>query len=270
VKVAIRDDDTCALTPPEALARAYGRVWDHAPVSLAVVPFATGYPRAGIARSEWYVGTPRPLESSAAIVEALRELQRKGRIAVALHGYTHEDYADGHEFQAGPDLEWRLREGRRYLETLLGVTVSVFVPPHNALSRRGLAAVSAARLDVLGTFAFYHPASRPVEWRSALNWVRLQRFRRATGRARTAPLVFPHVLRFARHREFGCHGLIPGVTAADLVRGFEEARRFGGDFCIATHHWELDDTLRGVLEDVLAHAARHADVRFVTAEELFA
>jgi predicted deacetylase len=72
------------------------------------------------------------------------------RVTVALHGYTHEDYADGFEFQAAPDLERRVVEGRAYLERVLHVPIHVFVPPHNALSKRGLEAVSAAGLDILG------------------------------------------------------------------------------------------------------------------------
>ena len=44
----------------------------------------------------------------------------------------------------------------------------------------------------------------------------------------------------ARHAEFGCHSLIPGTTLEELISGFEEARRAGGDFCLATHYWEVD------------------------------
>ena len=52
--------------------------------------------------------------------------------------------------------------------------------------------------------------------------------------------VYPHVLRYADHAEFGCHSLIPGTTLEELVAGFEEARRAGGDFCLATHYWEVE------------------------------
>ncbi len=44
----------------------------------------------------------------------------------------------------------------------------------------------------------------------------------------------------AGHAEFGCHSLVPGTTLEELVAGFEEARRAGGDFCLATHYWEVD------------------------------
>ena len=62
-------------------------------------------------------------------------------LVIALHGYTHQDFASGYEFQAAPDPERRVRDGLLYLRTLLATNISVFVPPHNALSKRGLAAI---------------------------------------------------------------------------------------------------------------------------------
>ena len=49
----------------------------------------------------------------------------------------------------------------------------------------------------------------------------------------------------------------------------EEARRFGGDFCLATHYWEIDDRLAGILAALIEHADR-AGARWVPADELFA
>jgi hypothetical protein len=54
------------------------------------------------------------------------------------------------------------------------------------------------------------------------------------------------------------------------MAGFAEARHAGGDFCLATHYWEVDETMKGVMLRFLDHAATYADVRFVAAEELFA
>lgn len=82
-------------------------------------------------------------------------------------------------------------------------------------------------------------------------------------------MIYPHVLRYRRHAEFGCHGLIPGTTLEALVQGFEEARRAGGQFCIATHYWEVDAALKEVLLRFLDHAARVPGVQFVAAERLF-
>ena len=270
MKVAIRDDDTCYFTDPAELERVYHDVWDRVPVCLATVPLAIGYPRLGIPREHWNSGEAFPLERNAALTALLKSLVACRKATIALHGYTHQDYPDGFEFQAAPDLERRVADGLAYLRGTLGSTISIFVPPHNALSRRGLSAVGAAGLNVLGSFLSFRPSMRSWDWRTPGNWWRVQRFRRRTARTKRDHLVYPHVLRYVDHAEFGCHSLIPGTTFEELTAAFDEARRAGGDFCLATHYWEVDVPMKGVLLRLLDYAARDRDVRFVAAEELFA
>ena len=102
------------------------------------------------------------------------------------------------------------------------------------------------------------------------NWLRISQFRRSTGRSKSDRLIYPHVLRYADHAEFGCHSLIPGTTVEELTTAFDEARSAGGDFCLATHYWEVDGAMKTVLLKFLDYAASDRDVRFVAAEELFA
>jgi hypothetical protein len=270
MKVAIRDDDTCFFTRPEALARVYHDVWDRVPVCLATVPFAIGYERAGIPRAHWHSGEAFALEHNAELVAALKELTTARRATIALHGYTHQDFPGGYEFQAAPDPERRVRDGLQYLRRTLTAPVSVFVPPHNALSRRGLAAVGAAGLNILGSFLSFRPSLRPWDRETLANWWRVRRFRQSLGRTKSDRFVYPHVLRFAAHAEFGCHSLVPGTTLEELVAGFEVARRASGDFCLATHYWEVSDHMKTVMLRFLDHVTSHPDVRFVAAEELFA
>jgi hypothetical protein len=270
MKVALRDDDTSYFTAPERLHAVYDAVWDRIPVCLATVPFAIGYPNPGIPEEQWHTGQSFPLEQNRALVDELRRLTADRRVTIALHGYTHQDYPNGYEFEAAPDPDRRVRDGLRYLVQLLGVTIRIFVPPHNALSKSGLAAVSRARLNLLGSFLSFRPSMRPWEWRTLANYQRIRRFRSATGRGRQDHFVYPHVLRYACHAEFGCHSLIPGTTFDELKRGFDEARALGGDFCIATHYWEVDAALGTVLVRTLDYMAQFPDVRFVPAEELFA
>jgi hypothetical protein len=111
---------------------------------------------------------------------------------------------------------------------------------------------------------------RPWEWRTLGNYWRIRRFRAATGRTRGDRLIYPFPLRYRNHAEFGCHSLIPGTTFAELADGFAEARRLGGDFCIATHYWEIDSPMRDVLIRTLDYVSGFPGVRFVAAEELFA
>jgi len=269
MRVAIRDDDTCFFTAPESLERVYADVWDRAPICLAVVPFAIGNQRAGIPERHWSDGIAHALEGNAPLVTLLKSLVAAGRATIALHGYTHQDFPDGFEFEAAPDLTRRVREGRAYLEDLLGTRISIFVPPHNALSRAGLAAVRGEHLNLLGSFLSFHPRHRAWEWRTPINAWHVSRYRARTGRAKADRLIFPHALRYGRHAEFGCYGLVPGTTLDELVRGFDEARRAGGDFCLATHYWEVDSGLKRVMRGLLDYAAAQPGVEFVAAEALF-
>lgn len=269
MKVAIRDDDTCYFTTPESLERVYGDVWDRVPICLAVVPFAVGYQRAGIPETHWHDGEAHALERNAALVDALKDLIAKRRATIALHGYTHQDFPDGFEFEAAPDLPRRALHGRAYLQDLLDTSVSIFVPPHNALSSVGLDAVRHERLNLLGSFLSFHPRHRSWEWQTPLNWWRISRYRSRTGRSRSDAFIFPHVLRYARHAEFGCHSLVPGTTLDHLTRGFDEAHRAGGHFCLATHYWEVDAALKSVMRAFLDYAGCQPGVEFVAAEALF-
>jgi uncharacterized protein DUF2334 len=269
VKVAIRDDDTSYFTAPERLEAVYHDVWDRVPVCLAVVPHAMAFADRAIPEQYWQSNRPYLLEENGALVAQLRGLLAAGRVTVAQHGFTHEDFADGHECQAAPDIESRLARGQGYLEHVLSTRIRIFVPPHNALSKRGLRAVSAAGLNLLGSFLSFRPSLRPWELRTPANWWRVRAYRSATNRARSDRMIYPHVLRYARHAEFGCHSLIPGTTLEQLVAGFEEARRSKGHFCVATHYWEVDATLKDVLRRFLDHAARTPDVTLVAAERLF-
>jgi hypothetical protein len=269
VKVALRDDDTSFFTDPDRLEAVYHDIWDRLPVALAVVPHAAGFADKAIPQQYWQAGRTFPLEENPELVERLRTHVAAGRVTIVQHGFTHEDFPDGYEFQVAPDLERRLAEGRSYLERVLDTRLTMFVPPHNALSKRGFEAISRAGLNLLGTFLSFRPSMRPWDRYTPVNWWRIRQYRSRTGRTKADRLIYPHVLRYANHAEFGCHSLIPGTTVAELVAGFEEARRAGGHFCIATHYWEVDAVLKDVLRRVLDHVTTYSDVELVSADRLF-
>jgi predicted deacetylase len=264
------DRGRCYFTRVETLERVYHDIWDTVPICLATVPFAIGYERTGIPREHWSSGIAHPLDRNTEVTAFLRQQAASGKVTIALHGYTHQDYADGYEFQSCPDPARRVREGRQYLQDTLQTPISVFVPPHNALSKQSLAALDAEGLNLLGSFLSFRPSMRPWDVYTPANWWRVRQFRAATARSKSDRLVYPFVLRYRNHQEFGCHSLIPRTTFEELQRGFDEARTLGGDFCIATHYWEVDETMKGVLKRLLDYAARFADTRFVAAEALFA
>jgi len=269
MRVALRDDDTSFFTAPDRLEAVYHDIWDRLPVALAVVPQAAGFADKAIPERYWKADRAFPLEENPDLVDFLRSQLAAGRVSIVQHGFTHEDFPGGSEFQAAPDLERRVSEGGAYLARVFGTRPTLFVPPHNALSKRGFQAVSAAGLNLLGSFLSFRPSLRPWDRHTLSNWWRVRQYRASTGRTKADRLIYPHVLRYTNHSEFGCHSLIPGTTIDELVAGFEEARRRGGHFCIATHYWEVDTVLKDVLRRLLDHAARCSDVEFVAAERLF-
>ena len=268
MRVAIRDDDTCFFTRPEQLARVYGRYWDRVPVSLAVVPCHASTRSKGIPAEHWEGVRSFPLAENLELVEYLREQVRAGRVSIMLHGWSHRNYPTGYEFEVGRRLGERLARGRGYLEALFGIPIRTFVPPHNALSRRGLRAIDRAELNVLGSFYSFRPDKKPWGRDTLRNYLLVRAHRRKTGRTKRDRLIYPWPLRYNRHAEFGCQPLVPRTTLDELIEAFEEARRFGGDFCLATHYWEIDDRLAGILDVLIAHADR-AGVEWVPADALF-
>jgi predicted deacetylase len=268
MRFAIRDDDTSYFTSPDQLERVYGAIWDDVPVSLAVVPFHATTKSGSVPAELWSGNREYATADNDTLVRYLRDQIRENRVSVLLHGYNHKNYDDGFEFQVGEHLFDRIVKGKFELERLFGVTVQTFVPPHNALSRRGLEAVDQSGLNVLGSFLSFSPKQRPWDRATLGNYLKVWRYRRRTGRGRHDRMVYPAPLRYANHSELGCHALIPGTSLASLTRGFDEARQEGGDFCLATHYWEFDSAMSETLHALLDHA-RKADATFVHADALF-
>jgi Uncharacterized protein conserved in bacteria (DUF2334) len=233
LRFCIRDDDTNFFTTPEELERAYGRITQSGPVSLAVVPFC----RAGTSkavpeklRRTWSV---HPLHENVELVDYLREKVCAGRFEIMLHGYHHDETHDRPEFAEGGDLHTRVLKGRRYLEDLLATRIRVFVPPHNAIGRPGLRAIAREGLHLAGAAGVRGgwPVLSPGTW--AL-WWQLRRWRTSGG------LGVPWILDLGDHREIAGNAVTPLATLKSSQKALDGAADVGGVFCAATHYWELD------------------------------
>jgi hypothetical protein len=228
----IRDDDTSFFTSPDELERAYGEVTKHGPVSLAIIPFC----RAGISRGlpashreRWSI---HPLEDNKDLVKYLREGIALGRYEAMLHGYHHDEPDVRREFVEAGDLERKVQEGKKYLEDLLGATVRVFVPPHNAIGREGLRAISRAGLH-LGGAAGLRRGWSCFEASSLKAWWRIRKWR-SNGHD-----GIPWVIEVAGHKELAGNPVTPVSSLEQNLKRFDEAYAVNGVFCAATHYWEL-------------------------------
>jgi len=233
VRFCIRDDDTCFFTTPDDLEAAYGNITKLGPVSLAIIPFCRAGSNRAVPekwRGRWSV---HPLHENASLVSWLRASIAAGRFEPMLHGYHHDETAFREEFVKGTDLARKVSDGRKYLEDLLSAPVRVFIPPHNAIGRKGLKAIVREGLH-LGCTAGLRSGWSPFSFTSWTTWLRLQKWQAAGGHG------IPWVLDLGDHKEIAGNSVTPLSSLQENEARYEWARRVEGVFCAATHYWEFD------------------------------
>jgi hypothetical protein len=269
VYFCIRDDDASFFTSPDELEKVYGEITKYGPVSLAIVPFC----RAGTSRwlpeayrERWSV---HPLDENKALVQYLRNGIASGRYEAMLHGYHHDEPGMAREFVGGSDLNRKVRDGKRYLEGLLHTKIRVFVPPHNAIGRRGLQAIVDDGLHlgcVAGVGAGWSLFSR-ASW---VTWLRLRRWRTSGG------IGIPWVLDLGDHNELAGNPVTPSSSLRRNEAAFEKALPLGGVFCAATHYWEQEalsgqsdaQTVRGHLQRLVERAVSDRQIMWRSVGEI--
>jgi len=265
MQILLRDDDTNYFTSVEELRRVYEPIWDDAPAALAVVPFQTGCKSRAIPAEMRESTETHPIGENEELVSFLRTQIDRGRVRILLHGYSHEDFPDGWEFEKCPNPHERVREGKAYLEELFDTEISTFVPPHNSLSRQCAKAVADEGLDILTAFGHW-PWERSISTQNLRNFLRLSAFRLRHGKDRR----LPEKLDFGTHAEWPSYTLVEDVPAPEVATGLEFARKRRGDACVAYHYWELlQEDLLEDFHDLVHDWGQRKGVEFVTDEELF-
>lgn len=174
--VILRADDICARTDLDALKRVYDPCWERGwPVCLAVIPHsAYQFSAEGIFPVE-----ARSISEHTALVDFVADLAQAGLVEVLLHGWEHHwGELAGHNnvIRAQhaaplqhPSIHEKLEAGLQVLrEAWPNISVKVLVPPHDYLSREGLAAAKALGLQVCSTWAATHGGTGLAHWRGKL------------------------------------------------------------------------------------------------------
>jgi hypothetical protein len=229
----IRDDDTSFFTSPDDLERAYSEITKWGPVSLAIVPFHKAGTSKGVPEKYQRRWSIHPLHENSDLVEYLRAGIATGRYEAMLHGYHHDEEDRPLEFMGADNLERRVRDGRKYLEDLLGAAIRVFVPPGNGIGREGLRALAKEGLH-LGGVAGVRSGWDPLSGTTWATWWRLRKWRSGGGRGT------PWVLDLDDHKEISGNAVTPSSNPQENEARYNSARQLGGVFCVATHYWEFD------------------------------
>lgn len=229
----IRDDDTNFFTTPDDLEHAYGEISRWGPISLAIIPFCRPGTNRAVPEHVRDRLSIHPLHKNRSLVEYLRDGIAQGRFEAMLHGYHHDEEHGKPEFAQGSDLARRVKDGRKYLEDLLGASIRVFVPPHNTIGRQGLCALAREGLH-LGGVAGLRGGWPLTSLRTWWLWSRLYHWRKTGG------LGIPWILDLKDHYEIAGNAVTPRSSLERNEAIFDHALTKDGVFCAATHYWELD------------------------------
>jgi len=247
MRFALVDHDTNYFTKSEQLESVYGKIWDKMPVSLSVVPFHACTKSGAIPREYWQGDRIFPIGENKELVEFLKRKISENEVSILMHGYNHRDYENGYEFEVGENLYQKVKKGKKYLEELFEVEIKTFAPPHNALSKEGMKAVIANKLNILGSYSF-RVFQRPFQPRNIFYFLKRKFFQR-----RNKTFFYPFLIKFADHSELDCCSLIPSTPLEDLIQKINLTKRYSGDFCLTTHYWEIDEKLSKLLLEFISY-----------------
>jgi hypothetical protein len=256
--VILRDDDTCAFTPPACLERIYRPFLARGmPVNLAVIPEVRTSVRAPDGSLEGFLAAGRgpdaplaPVGLNPGLVEYIRG---EPGYHVVQHGCRHDLFEFGGTDRAG--LAQRLDVGAGFLAEAGFARPSAFVAPYDRMSREAFAE-AAARFGVIST-GWFEARRLPRRWWPKFAAKKLGR--RPHWRAGGAYLLSHPgcLLSYTRPRE----GML------DSVRSAVEGARLT---VLVLHWWEFfrggdaDEPLIGVAHEVAEWLASRPDIRVVS------
>lgn len=235
MKVAIRDDDTSFFTRPEDLKQAYDFLRAGDCVSLSVVPYTVPVHRddvfpygEGIKRDYYDIA------KNTELLQYLKEGYQSGQYDILLHGYSHEyAFCKDHwvaemKWKDNGQLKRELPEGKRHLEKLLEISISVFVAPNNSIDQKAIAVLEELKMNYSGIIGL---RDRKVNIRYLINFVRRWGYRLIKR------VQYPGVLNYGKHKELNAYTV---DQYERLVYEYRICKKKNVPFVIYTHYWQLN------------------------------
>jgi len=135
----------------------------HIPLTISVIPYACAVNCEDVAPQALLPLTP-------AKANVLHQATNDGLVDIALHGYSHQNN-NPHKYTEFEGVNYkvqyaRMEAGKRFLEQLIGVPITKFVPPWNTYDSNTLAA-----LDALGFVCISAGPAGPVSLTSPLKYL---------------------------------------------------------------------------------------------------
>jgi hypothetical protein len=260
--VILRDDDTCAFTPPEFLERLYRPFLARGmPVNLAVIPEVRTDVRAADGRLEGFLSAGRgpegPLAAMAQAPALVEYLNSEPGFRVAQHGCHHDMFEFGITDRA--EIARRLDRGAAALAEAGFAPPPAFVAPYDRISRRAFLEI-AARFRLIST-GWFEAGRVPLPWKTAYAIKKL-RGRPHWRAGKTTLLSHPGcLLSYTRPRWRMLDSVCSAVERQKLT-------------VIVLHWWEFfrdgvpDEGLIAVLHQLAGWLASRPDIRVVSFSEV--
>jgi len=256
--VILRDDDTCAFTPPACLERIYRPFLDRGmPVNLAVIPEVRTTVCTPDGHLEGFLaagnGPAMPLAPVGVNRDLVEYIGGEPGYHVVQHGCHHDIFEFGDTNRA--ELARRLDVGARYLADAGFARPVAFVAPYDRMSRAAYLEV-ASRFDVIST-GWFEARRLPRRW-----WAEFA------------------VKKFGRHPHWRAGGKYllshPGCLLSytrprgEMLASVSRAVEGGSLTVLVLHWWEFfrggvpDEGLIGVAHEVAEWLGSRPDVRVVS------
>ncbi len=256
--VILRDDDTCAFTPPGCLERIYRPFLDRGmAVSLATIPEVRTDVRTADGLLEGYlssgIGPDVPLAPIGLNRRLVDYIRSERGYHIAQHGCHHDIFEFGGTDSC--ELARRLDWGARLLGEAGLMRVEAFVAPYDRFSPAAFIEV-AARFDVISS-GWFEVGRVPVRWWASYALKKLRRHRHWSAGGHHLLSHPGCLLSFKR----------PRGTMLESVRRAVESTSLT---VLVSHWWEFyplgvpDDELIGVMHEVADWLSSRKDIRVVT------
>ena len=261
MKVILRDDDICYFTRPEELEKAFGDIWETAPICLAVTPFIGKTQQNVIPGIKEGENRLYSISENKELVEYLKKLLQEKKISIILHGYSHDDIGEDPEFVAGKDLYEKVKKGKEELERTFNIKVTTFVPPHNAFSKEGWKAVVKNGLNISGitNFRDFSRLKSPYFWPIFLKKVFFKPFTNYT---------YPYVINFKDHKEIPYYSLSYKLPFSHIEKAIKAVNKKNGVFCMATHYFSLQEGYSKKMLNKFVEESKKLNAEFITFDNL--
>lgn len=266
---AIRDDDISFFSQPAELEAVYAPYWKNKiPVSLAIVPFSVAEHCGRSFNVAYSPEAEMALGGNMELVEWLKDKVNVRQIEIMLHGYSHQymkkngKWIGEYGWKTKERLEAETTKGKNYLEDMLGVSIRIFVPPGNTLSKEGICAIRKSGLNLSGTMG--RCCDRPFTYDYPMAYLKRWAWRIVHGTA------YPWPLCYGGHTELRAYALTLSAKRERLIRDLENCVDLQASFVLATHYWEFMEypEMHEILY-ALVERAQQLDMRFGFVSECF-